>query len=208
MTFDELLPFIWPSCGGCPRDTVIHHARQAAIEFFESTLVWEVDLDTLLADGYSSDYALPLDDQCDVAKLIEVNVKTGPNARPEEAEIVSARPGRKAVRYGCIGLRAWTEDRRTLRLSNPPIAGAEIDVVAALKPSLNAFTLPNDILAHHADDIASGALARILLLKGEWRDPIEAADRLTKFRDAIASTGHQAERGFAKQVRDKAERFL
>ena len=209
MTFDDLLPFIWPNCLACPRDTVIHHARLAAIEFFESTLVWEVDFDTLLADGYSTDYALPLNDQCEVAKLIEVNVKSGADARPVETELLSARPGRKALRHGTIGLRAWTEDRRTLRLSSAPIADAEIDVVAALKPSLNAYTMPNEVLAHHAEAIAHGALERIFLMsRVDWRDPGAAADARVRFNSAISSVGHQSERGYARQVRDKSERFF
>lgn len=209
MTFDDLLPFIWPNCLACPRDTVIHHARQAAIEFFESTLVWEVDLDTLLADGYSSDYALPLDDQCEVAKLLEVNVKSGADARPVEAELVSARPGRKALRHGTIGLRAWTEDRRTLRLSSAPSADTEIDVVAALKPSQTAYSMPDEVLAHNAEAIAQGALERIFLMsRVDWRDTGAAADARARFNSAIKAVGHQAERGFARQVRDKSERFF
>lgn len=209
MTFDDLLPFIWPSCTACPRDTVIHHTRQAAIEFFDRTGVWTLDLDTLLADGYSSAYALPLNDQTELSKLIEVTTRASATARPEEADLTDGLEGRRAMRFGCVGLIAWVEDRRQLGIYPAPVAGATIDVVAALKPSQAAFTVPDEVMAHHAEAIAQGALMRIFAMpQCDWTSLPDAQVARGIFNDAVSTTSRTAERGFTRRVRPKTERFL
>lgn len=209
MTFDDFLPFIWPSCTTCPRDTVVHHTRLAAIDFCWRTHVWREDLDTLLGDGFSNDYALALDDQTEVAKLLAVTVKDSSTARPVEHTIVESIEGRSLMRSGCTDPVAWTNDRRTLFLLPTPRQGAEIDVFAALKPSLSAFSFPAEVFAHHAQEIAHGALARILAMpKGDWTDTATAALELAAFNSAVSSAAIQTERGFARKARTSASRFF
>lgn len=209
MTYDDLLPFIWPSCGGCPRDTVIHHTRQAAIEFFDRTLVWQVDLDTLLADGFSTRYTLPLSDQVDLAKLLTVAKRTSPTARPEEADLTEAIAGRRAIRFGAPGFLAWVEDRKDISVYPAPEQNAEIDVFAALKPSLGSFWLPDEVLGQQADHIAQGALARILDMPNpEWNNPRAAELARGRFYDEVNRLAVQSELGFARRVRSKSERFF
>lgn len=209
MTYDDLLPFIWPSCTACPRDTVIHHTRLAAIEFFDDSGVWQIDLDTLLSDGFTGRLALPLNDQCDASKLILVSVKDAPTTKPYEADITNAIEGRRAERNGCTGLSAWLEDRATLGLAPVPIAGAEIDILVALKPSLASFTLPDEVLMHHAQHIAHGALSRILRMpRCDWSDAGAATLEEGRFRSAIDSLAMQSEKGFARKERPKNERFF
>lgn len=211
MTYDDLLPFIWPNCTACPREAVIHHARQAAIEFFRRAQVWQVDLDTLLSDGYSSDYALALDDQVELAKLLTVTIKDGADSRPYEADIIESIEGRRVKRENCTGQKAWTDERRKVSVFPVPPVDAQIDVYAALKPSQASFELPDDVMAHHMEDIAHGALARIFDMQGEkitWGNPAAAELARAKFNRAISVAAAHSERGFALHTRSKAERYF
>ena len=207
MTYEDFLPFVLPRVPTCPRDTAIHHIRQAAIEFCERTQVWEEDLDTLLADGFSTSYALAIDDQVAVSKLREVWVQNGADASPCEYDVTVPSEGREAVRNGNTRNVAWTEDRASIGVSPAPLVDSAIDVTATLKPSQASYSFPDNLFEHHARFIAAGALAELFCV-GEWANELKADVERGKFNDAIASAARTAERGHARQRRSKSVRFL
>lgn len=201
MTFDDLHPHVLPFVPNCPTRTVNHHILQAAIEFFSRAHVWKERLDSLLADGVTDTFALPLNDQIEIAKLYTVTVDT------EDATVVEMLDGEQRVRDGTNVLLAWTGNRRDLHVHAAPKDGAEIKVVVALKPARTAFELPDLPMAHHADDIANGAIARLLSLP-EWANPGLAVMAADKFNDAIATAARQASGGYARRTpRCKSTRF-
>lgn len=206
-SYESFLPFVQPRVPTCPRETCLHHIRQAAIEFCERTLVWQEDLDTLLADGFSTSYALALDDQVALSKLLEVWVQDSTTARPVRYDTATPAEGRDAERSGSTGNKAWMLDRATLGIWPAPIVDAAIDVTAALKPSQASYSFPEILFEHHARQIAHGALAELFDL-GEWADSMKAATERGKFEDAIAGAARGAEKGNAKRRRCAAERFL
>lgn len=209
MTYDDFLPFIAPSVSGCPRETVLHHARLAAIKFCADTCVWREHLDTLLADGFAQSFALPLDDQVELVKLLEVTVKDGPDTRAADARIIESIEGREQIRCGGTELTAWTDNRRDLFVNPVPRADGEIDIYLALKPSLASFSFPDVIFAHHAQDIAAGALATLLEMpRCEWTGTtLEVLAQREKFEGSISETARMTERGFGRK-RQRTPRFM
>ena len=209
MTYDDFLPYVHPSVTACPVDTVLHMTRLAAIEFCRRAHVWREDLDTLLADGFSTQYALALDDQVEVAKLLNVDVQDDLDTKPYPVRVLEGIEGRKALRDGWTEPVAWTDSRRTLFLQPALRLDARIKVFVALKPSLTSFSFPDHVFAHHAEDIAQGAIARILRMpKVDWRDTELAADYEGRFKERIGTGSAQASRGFARRPRRPSERFL
>lgn len=208
MTFDDFLPLVLPSCTSCPRDLVVQQVRLAAIEFCWRTSVWREDLDTLIGDGYSTEYALPLDDQTEISKLLVVKVRDGVNAATVEHEIVTPVEGRSLNAAGSERPSAWTDNRKSVFLLPTPRKASEIDIYAALKPSQTSFSFPAEVFQHHAHEIAHGALARIFSLReGDWRD-LELADRENAmFNDAIGSCAIQVNRGFSRLRRSASSRY-
>ncbi len=208
MTFDDFLPYVQPYVSGCPRDTALHHIKLAAIEFCERSCIWRESFDTLLADGFSASYALPLDDQVELAKLLEVKVQDGADARAVEADIVEVLQGRRIAGDGCSRVTAWTDNRRDVFLTPTPREDAQIDVYAAIKPALTAFSFPDDVFRHHAEHIAFGALARLFEMPGvDWSSPLALVKR-EQFDEQIGKAARKAERGFGRRRRSKAERFF
>jgi hypothetical protein len=166
-------------------------------------------MDTLLADGFSSDYAMSLDDQTEIAKLLTVTVKDGGSTQACEARIVTSIEGRNAMRRGLNELIAWTDDRRSLSLWPMPKADAEIDVLVALKPSMAAFDFPDAVFNHHADDIAQGALARILRMPAcDWTNPVLAQSFEDGFNARAAKAASQARQGFGRMTRTPQSRYF
>lgn len=209
MTFEDFLPYVEPSVNACPTMVALHHIRLAAIEFCDRSHVWQERLDILIADGFSTSYALPIDDQVEVSKLLDLEVKDGPNARPQEAVLVNALAGRRIVRRGCTELTAWTDNRRTLHVWPAPRLDAEIDLLVALKPSLTAFSFSDDVFAQYAQDIAGGALSMLYAMpRCDWSDPAMSQIKKAAFDDRISTAAQAASRGNARRQRSQAERFF
>jgi hypothetical protein len=209
VTYDDFLAFVAPSCPSCPRETMLHHIRQAAIKFCERTQVWEEDLDGLLGDGFSTQFTLALDDQVALSKLLEVWVQDSSTARRNQYGIRDAAAGRDAVRNGCEGSIAWAVDRTDVGVYPAPVADAVIDVTATLKPSQASYSFPDHLFEQHARHIAAGALAELLDMPATtWRDSGKAAIEFAKFEDAMCTAGRQKERGYAKRQRSRTERFM
>lgn len=209
MTYDDFLPYVAPSVNACPTIVALHHIRLAAIDFCRRSLVWRERLDTLVADGFSTSYALPIDDQVEVAKLLDIEVKDGPTSRPQEATLIDSIAGRDIVRHGCTELTAWTDNRRTLNVWPAPRSEAEIDVLVALKPSLTSFSFSDEVFAQHAQDIAGGALSTLYAMpKCDWSDPGMAQVKKLAFDSRISTVAQAATRGNVRRQRSLAERFF
>lgn len=211
MTFDDFLPFVAPQVLACPRDTMLHHIQQACIEFCRRSHVWREDLPTLLADGISTIYTPALDDQVEIAKLLFATVQDVSTTPKCEARIVESIEGREALRDGWTELVAWTDNRKTVSFAPAPRLDARLDLYVALKPALTAFSFPDDIFAHHAEDIAEGALWRLKRMTGRdvsWGDANAAMDHKAEFERRISTAAAQASRGFARRRRHPSERFF
>lgn len=209
MNYEGWLPYVMPHCPSCPRETALHHIRQAAITFCERTQVWEEDLDAVLGDGFSNEYALALDDQVALSKLREVWVQDSSTSSKNQYEIADARRGREAIRNGETCNIAWTLDRTRIGVHPAPVADAVIDVTATLKPSQGSYSFPDVLFEHHAHRIASGALCELLDLPGTtWRDSLKAGLESAKFHDAITTVAAEQRGGYARKRRDPSARFF
>lgn len=208
MTFDDFLPYVEPSLNACPTPVVLHHVRQAAIEFCERAQVWREHLDTLLGDGLSVRFALPIDDQTQISKLLEVSVRA-PGQQADRCDIVKPLDGQDALRRPNTDRLAWTDNRHDLYLNPMPVLNAEIDVYVALKPSLASFSFPDEVFHHHVDHIAAGALARLFKMpKTDWYDPAIGVDKQREFMDAISTQAMAAAIGNGRSKRRQTTRWF
>lgn len=209
MTWEDFLPFIAPSVASCPIDTITFHTRMAAIEFCRKAHVWRESLDGVLADGHSVEYTLPIDDQIEVAKLLSVTLTDSAGVKPREATVMESIEGRLEMRRGCTELIAWTDNRRALSVWPAPRAEAEISVYAAIKPSTGAFSFNDEVFAHHAEDIATGALGRLYAMpRCDWTDAALAEISTRMFKDRINSAARAAGRGNARHNRPRSGRHF
>lgn len=189
MSWERFYQYVLPSVPTCPEPTADHQIRLAAMEFCDRTHVWTETLDSIEIDG-SASYALNFDQDAEIATLVSVRVGD------DDYTLVSRSDAKRMIQRGEAARIAWTDNRQDVFLHPIPQDG-ELIVEVALKPSLAAEDFPDDVFAHHAEDIAHGALARLHALpKQDWTDLVEAQRRRSLFDEAIASAGIQASKGY------------
>lgn len=194
MILEDLAPFVLPSVPGCPDPTLLHHLRQAAIEFCERTLAWQQDLDPITSVVNTQSYALVFPAGSVLVKLLAFTVDG------DEAFVVTPEKGRRLVLHDSGRDVAWTDDRVNVKVHpTPAAAGVIYGFKAALKPTQAATTIADAVGEHYAKEIAAGALAGLLdLASVPWADPVKAAQRRTYFEDRIATVAAQVAKGFSR----------
>jgi hypothetical protein len=203
VTFEDFLPYVHPSVLACPVETVVHNVRLAAIEFCRRSCAWREDLDTVLADGFSTEFELALDDQVELVKLYAVRVNG------QEIDLCESIEGRRLIEDECSLPFAFTDSRKTLTIFPLLEADDQIDVTLALKPSMTAFSFPDELFAHHVGDIAEGALAKLMRMpRCDWTDAMLAIDYERRFISATNRAGRQAARGYGRTKRRPTTRFF
>lgn len=200
MNLEDLAPFVLPSVPGCPDPTLLHHLRQAAIEFCGKTLVWQQELDPIDSVSATDSYPLPVPDGAKLVKLLSFTIDG------TEAYVVTPEKGRRLAVQDSIRDVAWTDDRTNVRINPVPgVDGLQYVLKVALKPSQAATAIPDEVGEHYAQDIATGALASLLDLENvTWSDPVKASVRRTRFEARMNSVAAMVAKGFsrgAQQVR-------
>lgn len=205
MNFDGFYPFVLPYVGNCPTQTVDHHLRQAAITFCQRAQVWVESLDTLIADAYRTEYALPLDDQVELVKLLSARIDDRPiDVLGGGVDGIERRRQTYLTRQTALLL-----DRRTVQVLPAPADGSAIDLRCWLKPSQTAFSFPDEVFAHDAQTIAHGALGALLRIPGQAWSEFGLADfHDARFKGATDVAARKAERANARATpRSPASRF-
>lgn len=187
-----LYPWILPAAPGCPQPTVDLAINRASAEFCDASRAWEEALDplTLIAgvDAYEID--LPAD-----AVLVCVRSARLDGHPLRLAQSWAALPDAN----GQPGLPACAAVRGAeLVLAPPPSAsGGVLRLIATLRPSFAATSLPEVLVERHALAVAHGAKAFLKEMSGTpWFDPTGYAVARQSFEQAIARARIQQEHGF------------
>lgn len=199
---DGFEPFVLPHAPACPDSMLLHHVRQAAIEFFSKTHAWRADLAAIVADGTATSFALVLPTGAVVSRLLGVSV-TPAQQQPQAAEMYEADEGQERIDEETGRLLAFTDAlRQSVTVWPLQANGTAIKVRAVLKPSLAADELPDGLVEQYAQQIARGALATLLAVDGKpWTKPALAGTYGLQFQQDINTAARVAERGFARSGR-------
>lgn len=194
MNIEDLAPLVLPSVPGCPEPTLLLHLRQAAIEFCGRTLVWRRELDPITSVADDDSYTLPLPAGSALVKLLSFTIDG------QDAYVVTPEKGRRLAVSDSARDVAWTDDRVNVRVNPTPDAdGKSYVFTAALKPTQASTTIPDEVGEHYANDIAGGALARLLDLENvTWANPVKARTRRDTFEACINKVAAQASKGFSR----------
>lgn len=204
MNLEDLAPFVLPSVQGCPDPTLLHHLRQAAIEFCSKTLVWQQELAPIASVAGTGTYLLPVPADAKLVKLLTYTIDG------VEASVVTPEHGRKLAQRWASAEVAWTVDRTNVHFSPVPEAN-DVPYVfqAALKPTQAATAIPDEVGEHYANDIAEGALASLLSLeKVTWADPVKAGIRRMDFEGRMSRIAAQVSKGFSRGAHRVRARFF
>ena len=179
--------------GGIPYAVTEHHIRQACIEFFQKSLCWQQTEAAITIAG-SDSYTIPAPTGSVLVKLLgEASVGGSP------VDVCSMKRARSSSSIDTASY-IWTQDLASFFVSPMPVeSGVEISIAMVLKPSQDSVSIPASMFEQYAEGIASGALARLLAIKGRaWTNERRAAELRTEFEDAIGAAANAAATGFSR----------
>lgn len=210
-SIDSLFPLVKPDVGNCPNETVRLAILRAAIEFCERSLVIDIDAAPIVLVADQPNYALTLPAD---TTLVEVLDLFGPQLPlncqsfddlvlkfPDWQTAKSSLPTDCAVRGGELLLVPMPS-------ADTP-AGTQLKPRVAVKPTVTATTIPDELVNRYGEAIADGALSRLLKLRNKpWSDPATAKDRNQDFQTAIDKARIDALHGLARgSLRAKPRAF-
>lgn len=161
----DFLPSVMQHASACPDPTAEKAVRAAAIELCERTRCWRLLDDHALPAGWSS--------------AIPVSTPTGSRLHEVERAWFDSRELDRATytdfpqRDDIIGTPShFTQAQRGEVLVWGQGEAGTLRLSLFLKPSNAADEVPDFLLEDHLDDIAAGALGRILLVPEQtWSNP-------------------------------------
>ena len=188
----DFYPLILPAVLGCPYPTVDFAINRAAIELCQAGRVWEEAIDpVVLVAGVSTyDVSLPTDSVLVCIRSAQMGGDSLPAAQSWiELEAIDA-PAAVPEKYAMRGQELIVHPK-------PATTGARIALVATLKPSFTARTLPDVLLDMHMAAVAEGAKAFLKEMSGTaWFDPSGAVFSHQRFRDEVSRARIAIEHGF------------
>ena len=195
----QFIDRVRPEARTAPTFTLSDYVLEAAIEFCARSRYWRADLTALNAVADQAAYtASPPSTESVIQDIISVRHNTI-ILEPASQEMLDSQylDWRTETGSQADFWFATARDNITL-VPYPSAAGtANIEIRAALKPSRTATTLPQSLYDNYKAEIASGALAWLLVMPGvPWASPDRAAYHERKFEDGIRHANYTAARGF------------
>lgn len=188
----DFYPLILPAVLGCPYPTVDFAINRAAIELCQAGRVWEEAIAPVVLEAGVTAYEIGL--PTDAVLVCIRSAQMGGDSLPAaqswiDLEAIDA-PAAEPEKYAMRGQELIVHPK-------PATTGARITLVATLKPSFTARTLPDVLLGMHMATIAEGAKAFLKEMSGTtWFDPSGAVFSHQRFRDEVSRARIAIEHGF------------
>lgn len=192
---DRFLPLVSPHCPGAPEFTVTRNLRLAAIEFCERTRCWRhlttvaitTDGQAIAAPAYAAIHLIERATWEDGTDLDPVQFSDVDEQAATEATGTPPRYITQAEYNTVRVLPPQTTGDLSLSLFLKPVNGeqfAPAPVGGGTRDALDV--VPEFLWTMHAEPIASGAVARILMQPEKpWTNPSLAAVHMQRFETAM-----------------------
>ena len=174
-----LMPYVLPVVDKCPKAQIVHEIRSAAITFCQETQIWQEDLDPLFFPEGIAEADVDPPRESRVCEIISIKTQDGEELTP--------------------GLN-FTATLEAVTLTATPTVDTQLDIRAALKPTLASTGIPEGIMEDWGQKIAYGAIAALKAMRGrEWEDVPGAQLNNQLFEDGMASAKYRVMIGGAKR---------
>jgi hypothetical protein len=198
--YDDLMPLV----PGCPMAMANKALLRAAQEWCEKTLCWRAWLDdvTTLTDENTYDFNVVAGQE--VVQLLratldgqDILVMT-PDSIPANWRTSTAWSDRTGI---------FTQDASSFVLVPTPAADLIVQTEVALRPTNTATGVEDAIFAAYANEIATGAAARLHAMPGKPYTYAASTAR-KEFQDAIATTASEVWHAFSRAPQRVRASFL
>lgn len=202
--WEEFMPDVLPEVPGCPEIEAEHAIKRAAQEFFKTTHVWRLWLDDVTTLADEIEYDIELEPESNLVRTMRATL----DGREILCTTTAALPADWKTNTSGIRDCIHTVDRTTLILLPPPAADLILKVEASLSPSDHAGGVDDTVFDNHAEDIARGALARLMTKTGRpFTNPFAGQAKRKEFEDAMNVLAIQVQRGFSSTLPRARGRF-
>lgn len=171
----DFRPFVRLSIATAPNAVVDHSLVRAARKFCERSTAIRVDLTPVDAAADTAVYTLTLPTDTEVVDIIEV-LYEGRKLTPKTHKELSKMDPEYRTTPGTPYFYVY-EGSNQLRLVGVPTAASvgAIEVEAAIKPTIAATAVHDDLYDMYFETISEGALATLFNMKSQvWYDPASA----------------------------------
>lgn len=200
VNWEVFLDYIMPYANKVPRAFAIQEARNATIELARKSLNLQRDL-YIDAQECVNDYTIEVEDGYNIHMVREVCC--GDTTLYPRTNIECCPSG------GCTFHFDYPCE---LYLDTAPSCDQQdgIYVRASVLPSQDTCKIDKWVYDKHAEDIATGALSRLMIMHGtEWYDPRQGGIMLRRWRNVMSqSRVEQAKAHNAGPVMMKAKRWI
>lgn len=217
-TLDSFLPYLLPFAVGCPTALARRELLLSCIDFSRRTLVLE-KFDQLNVVATQQDYTLLVPTDCVITRIKDV-MYNGLPLGPTSREMIRYSPALIGVASGTAVVNSGPPSKFFQKAANTPLVSlypvpdtastGALVVVYWYEPTLTATSVPDPLFLMYQNEIVDGALAQILLVKGQpFTSAERAADYAKRSGAGIRNAGITARTGqVAVSSRVQMRRFV
>lgn len=185
--YSAFLQEVLPEVPGVPRMVAINAIRNAAIEFCQRGMVWHYEVATFQAIALQADYVsgtefnLPANSLISQLNFVYYDNNKLITTNQDRLDNISYH---WRSRDPALPTRAYMIDTTTLRFVDTPLEVTTdgIDMGVFLKPDRTSTAIADDIFDQYLEEIAGGAVARILMQGARpWGNPAAGKAKRDKF---------------------------
>lgn len=195
--FTDWLPYVQAEVDGCPRAMIMDAIRQTVIAFCGRSRIWRLQCNPLTTQVGVNTYSLEIPSyaQCvSVRSVIYNDWKPVLEERTTEqldAAYVEWRTTSGKPKYYVF------QSPNIITFDKVPDAEVGVQVLVALKPRQNALEVDEMIFEEYRDQIASGAISRLMLMVDKpWSNAQIGVMHAGRFEDSVNVALSRANHGF------------
>lgn len=201
----DFLRYVQPSVPKCPVASIVTAVKSAAIEFCSRTLMWRVRSTASDIMSGQAQYGMNPPEGCSIAGVIGLEIIKDLNLyplTPTTEDMLNEGDPSWRLRESPIPTHFFSIDVDDVQLVPEPSEDILDSLYAtiAVKPSRDATTCPDFLYEDWAEELAHGALARLMMdPAAAWTNPQAGASHMAAFDSAVLKAKNQALTGKARQ---------
>lgn len=190
-------PDLVPELSGAALPIIDHWLRNTAIDFFDRSKAYVVDLAAIDAVASQMGYTLTLPANTDLVEIKSIFF-SGKPLDPKARQFLESRFPDWRSEVGAPDYYTQ-QDLNNVLLVPAPSANATgaIKIQAAIKPSIAAIGIEDWLFAKWRQALCSGTKAKMMAMRDvPWASPDHVAINLSAYEDAVMKATGNASNGF------------
>lgn len=184
--FEDLVGDILTESGGAPEMIIERMLRNASMDFFDETWLWQDRLSLTSTEGLDS-YQLATIEGTSIVRLAYCSY--------DGRELLQTVPQRQFGKHGAPVWYFLRDDALNLRPASHIRGGKDIEVELVYKPTRSATGIPTSIADKWFEVIQHGALAKILSMPTTpWYDPQRAGLYMQQYMEGLIKATREGKR--------------